>query len=222
MHISLRKRAPEPEPEPVEEQLPADDQAEPAEETAEEVLSLPRALPAAVRGWLAWCTGKAGTAVTYWVHLLAVWAVAFYGGWVAVGVPLALACAVLRFVPRPTVDRLTARIEARRQAPAEAQQEPVEEPPADPLVGFLRHLIGDAPGTHLKTLVEHLEKGAAEVGQEPPTRAEVEAKLEARGIALRPSVRDVHGRVNRGVHRADLEAALTPSPDEATAPGPAP
>lgn len=220
MHISLRKKTPEPEPEVVEEP-PAVEQEPPAEDT-DEVPSLPRALVTAVRAWFAWCVGRTSVTVTYWVHGFAVWAVAFYGGWAAVGVVAGLLTGIGSFIPRSTVDRLTVRIEARQQTPAEAESEPVEEPPADPLVGLLRHLIGEAPGTHLKTLVEHLEKGAAEVGQEPPTRADVEAKLAARGIPLRPSVRDAHGRVNRGVHGADLEAALAPSPDEADGTGPDP
>ncbi|MEU1155752.1 hypothetical protein ABZ369_22425 [Streptomyces sp. NPDC005918] len=215
MYISLRKKQPEPEPESAEE-APADEQAGPAED--EEVPSLARALAAAVRGWFTWCTGRTNVTVTYWGHGLAVWAAVFYGGWVAVAIVAALVTGVGAFVPRATVDRLTARIEARHQGPAEVEPEPAREPPADPLVALLRHLIGDAPGTHFKTLVEHLEKGAAEAGQEPPTRAEVEAKLAARGIGLRPSVRDAHGRVNRGVHGADLEAALAPSPDAETAP----
>lgn len=221
MHISLRKKTPaEPQPETVEEP-PVEEQEAPAED-CEEVLSLPCALVSAVSGWFAWCAGRTSVTVTWWLHALAVWAVAFYGGWVAVGVVAVLLAGVGRFIPRAPVDRLSARIEARHQTPAETEPEPVEEPPADPLVGLLRHLIGDAPGTHLKTLVEHLAKGAAEVGQEPPTRAEVEAKLAARRIPLRPSVRDAHGRVNRGVHGADLEAALTPSPDEPTAGAPDP
>lgn len=221
MHISLRKKTPaEPEPETVEEP-PVEEQEAPAADT-EVIPSLPRALVSAVRGWFAWCTARTNVTVTYWVHGLAAWAVAFYGGWVAVGVVAGLLAGVGRFIPRAPVDRLSARIEARHQAPAETEPETVKKPPADPLVGLLRHLIGDAPGTHLKTLVEHLAKGAAEVGQEPPTRAEVEAKLTARRIPLRPSVRDAHGRVNRGVHGADLEAALTPSPDEPTAGDPDP
>lgn len=210
MHISLRKKEPEPGPEsesgeetPAEEQPTADDA---------EVLNLPRALRAALRGWFTWCSARTSVTVTYWAHGLAAWAVAFYGGWVAVGVVAGLLTGVGSFVPRATIDRLTARIEARQQAPEDVEPEPAEEPPPDPLVDLLWQLIGDAPGTHLKTLVERLEKGAAETGQDPPSKAAVEAKLAARSIPLRPSVRDVHGRVNRGVHGADLKAALGPSP----------
>lgn len=225
MHISLRKKTPEPESETVEEPLVEFEEADQQETLAEkddEAPGLPRALVAAVRAWFAWCTGRTSVTVTYWVHGLAVWATAYYGGWVAIGITAALVTGIGSFVPRATIDRLTARIEARQQAPTEEEAEPAEEPPADPFVGLIWHLIGDAPGVHLKTLVEHLEKGAAEVSQEPPSRAEVVAKLGARNIPLRASVRDVHDRVNKGVHRADLEATLTPSPDEPTGTGPAP
>lgn len=220
MYISLRKKTPDPEPAKVDETT-LDEQAGPAEE-GDEVLSLPRALVAAVKGWFTWCTARTNVTVTYWVHGIALWAAVFYGGWVTVGVAAALLTGIASFLPGATVDRLTARIEARHQAPAEAEPERAEEPPTDPLVILLWRLIGDAPGTHLKTLVEHLEKGAAEVGQEPPSKAEVEAKLAALNVPLRPSVRDVHGRVNRGVHRADLQAALAPSPAEEPAPDPDP
>ncbi|MGW5736995.1 MULTISPECIES: hypothetical protein [Streptomyces] len=224
MHISLRKKTPEPEPETVEEPLAEAEETdrEAPAENDEEAPGLPRALAAAVRAWLAWCTSRTNVTVTYWVHGIAVWATAYYGGWIAIGIVAALVTGVGSFIPRATVDRITARVEARQQAPADDESEPAEEPPADPLVGLLRHLIGDAPGVHLKTLVEHLEKGAAEVGQQPPRKADVVAKLAARNIRLRPSVRDVHGRVNRGVYRADLEAAPAPSPDESTVTGPDP
>lgn len=89
---------------------------------------------------------------------------------------------------------------------AQAGEQPGEEPeetPTDPLPGLLWKLIGEAPGTHLKTLTEHLNTAAPEAGFD---RAAVRAALAERRIPVRPSVRDVAGRVNEGVHRDDLEA----------------
>lgn len=220
MHISLRK--PPPEPEPVEEP-PAEEQETPDDGEPEARLSLPHALVIAAKGWLAWCTARTNSAVTAWVHLGGAWAAAFYGGWVAVGFLTLVLAGVAAFLPPAATNRLAARIEARQltraQAENEALEEPPAEPPEDPLVVLLNHLIGQAPGVHLKTLVERLEKGAAEAGQDPPSTADVEASLAAHNIPLRRCVKDPHGRVNRGVHRADLEAALAPSPAEAPATG---
>jgi hypothetical protein len=101
--------------------------------------------------------------------------------------------------------------------PDEQREQAGEEPPADPLVAILWHLIGDAPGTHLKTVTERLQKAAPE---EDIDRAAVRAKLAARGIPVKPSVRDAAGRVNEGVHRADLQAWQAASSPPAVAPVP--
>jgi hypothetical protein len=77
------------------------------------------------------------------------------------------------------------------------------EQPVDPLPVVLWQLIGDAPGVHLKTVAEHLHAAAPGEGID---RAAVRASLAARGIPIRASVRDTHGRVNEGIHRDDLKA----------------
>ncbi|MFZ3569440.1 hypothetical protein ACNYS0_21040 [Streptomyces sp. BH034] len=213
MHISLRKKpAPEPEAEPVEETEPDDvEEPEPVDDGA--ALSLRAALVVAVKAWFAWSKNKLGATATYWGHALAVWACAYYRGWILLTVPAVFLLAVGLFIPRPAIDRFTARVEALHTNRRTAEPDPTEEAPTDPLVALLWHHIGDAPGVHLKTLVERLAKGAAEAGQEPPTRAEVEAKLAALRIPLRASVRNTAERVNRGVHRDDLTAALAASPE---------
>lgn len=216
MHISLRKQPTEPEPEPVEEPEPDDVEAP----ETDQPLTVPRALIRAVRDWFAWCTARIGVQWTYGGHVLALWAVAYYGRWVAVGVMAVLSVGIGSFIPRPTADRLAALVEDRQRPTSETEPETAVEAPVEPLLGLLQHLIGDAPGVHFKTLMEHLAKGAAEAGQDPPSRAEVEARLTALRVPLRASVRNTEGRVNRGVHRDALTAALAPSPDTPTGTAP--
>lgn len=76
-----------------------------------------------------------------------------------------------------------------------------EPEPADPLPGILQELIGDAPGVHLPTIVAHLHETGLDTTCD---RASVRAAITRRGIPLRGSVR-AGGRVNEGVHRADLQ-----------------
>jgi len=96
-------------------------------------------------------------------------------------------------------------------APADDQQAEEageEQPPAapeDPFPGMVWDLIGDAPGVHIKTVVEWLH----ETGLDPVcTAADVAAGLTRRQIPIRASVRGADGRVNKGVHRDDLEEWL--------------
>lgn len=87
--------------------------------------------------------------------------------------------------------------------PCDTGEELPVEAPTDPLPAILWDLIGDAPGVHLKTVVQHLH----ETGQDTACdKAAVKAALDRRGITYKPSVRDAAGRVNEGVHRDDLKA----------------
>lgn len=206
-YFSVRKRHPDPEPAPAEEDLVE------TEEVDEEPESEPPAGKAGplsgVKRWLAWCSVLIGPGPTYALHFVALWSVAFYGGWIAVAVPLAFVLAVGAFTPREHLDRLTTWIESRtagRQLPAEdeaqAGEEPLDETPVDPLPGILWDLIDQAPGVHLKTVVAHLHTTGLDTACD---RADVRAALARRGIPMRGSVRDASGRVNEGVHRADLK-----------------
>lgn len=220
--INLRKRAPKPEPDATEDTIDEPD----TPPDPDEVPGFPRALLDGVKGWWTWCTHRVGLAWTGGAHALALWSIAYYGGWAALGISLALLTAVALFVPRASIDRLATHLETRLDtAPPtpDDDPEPDDEPaPPDPLITLLWHLIDTAPGVHLKTLTEHLAEGAAEVGQEPPSKAAVEARLDALGIGLRPSVRNTHGKVNRGVHRADLLAADRASSPADSSPLPGP
>jgi hypothetical protein len=105
--------------------------------------------------------------------------------------------------------------EKARESTADTIEPEPEKAPTDPLPGLLWKLIGEAPGTHVKTLTEHLNAAAPQAGFDRPA---VRAALAARRIPVRPSVRDVAGRVNEGVHRDDLEAwerALSPAEPKA-------
>ncbi|MER7738874.1 hypothetical protein ABTX34_11205 [Streptomyces sp. NPDC096538] len=92
------------------------------------------------------------------------------------------------------------------EQPAEAGEEP---PPADPFPGMIRDLIGDAPGVHIKTVVAWLHETGLDTAC---TTADVTAGLTRRQIPIRASVRGADGRVNKGVHRDDLEEWLKARP----------
>lgn len=243
-YFSLRKQTTDPEP-PAAEELEDTEavEKEPADEPAEaksgketaDIPSLPRAVFIAVRDWLTWCSNLIGTTATYLGHVVAVWACAYYDSpWILYSVTIGLTVAVGAFLPAASVDRTVTRLEQLRNRPAKAPAQPAAAPsemtlaqpaaaplemaPGDPLIDLLWRLLGDAPGVHLKTLTETL--AATQQGSgEAPSRAAVEAALTARHITLRPSVRDTRDKVNRGVHRDDLTAALPP-PAPAAAPVP--
>lgn len=224
-------RKPDQEPDDSAEDLVLEDQVQEQDTPGDEAApaGLFGALAAGVRGWLTWCSSRIGVRGTYGLHVVALWAACYYNAWVTSAVVTSAVVAVVTFVPSESLDRLLARLEgpsAKAQAPASApaSAEPAALSPtvptqasaaplADPLPPLVYRLIGDAPGVHRKTITAVLAKAAEKEGTEPPTEAQVEAALTARGIPLRPSVRDTRGRVNRGVHREDLEAwARTPSP----------
>lgn len=130
-----------------------------------------------------------------------------YRTWIPYG--LALACAAA-WMHVPDEDEK----EAGESAAEATNQEP-EVTSVDPLPSLLWKLIGEAPGAHVKALTEHLNAAAPGASFDRPA---VRAALAARGIPIRPSVRDVAGRVNEGVHRDDLEAwekALSPAAPKA-------
>lgn len=92
-----------------------------------------------------------------------------------------------------------------QERPAEAGEEDLPAAPEDPFPGMVWDLIGDAPGVHIKRVVEWLHETGLDT---VCTAADVTAGLTRRQIPIRPSVRDATGRVNKGVHRDDLEEWL--------------
>ncbi|MFD8700968.1 hypothetical protein [Kitasatospora purpeofusca] len=200
-YFSLRKHAPEPDPDATVEEQPEETEPQPEEEPAA------AARGPVVTGLLgpgAWLAARLGTGWAWGVHGVGVWAITYYGGWAAVAVTAVWVFAVLLFVPREHLDRITNRLE--QGTPRE--DEPVEDtPPADafvdPLPGILWELIGDASGVHHKSVGRHLHDSGLDTACDRPA---VRAALTRRGITVKGSVREADGRVNEGVHRADLQA----------------
>ena len=87
----------------------------------------------------------------------------------------------------------------------EAGEKEAPTPPEDPFPRMVWDLIGDAPGVHLKRVVEWLHETGLDTAC---TTADVKAGLTRRQIPMRASVRDAAGKVNQGVHRDDLKAWL--------------
>lgn len=175
------------------------------------------ALWAGISGPGAWLTAHGRPGLAWLLYAGSAWAAGHYRGWVAFGLVVGWLVAVLAFTPREFLDRVATFIERlgerRHQPRPDDTPDAGEEPLLDPVVTVLWHLIGDAPGAHLKTLTEYLQQAAPE---QPVDRAAVRAKLGALGIPLKASVRDAAGRVNEGVHRADLKAWEEALPRPAT------
>lgn len=205
-YFNLRKQQPEPALDEPEEEAP--DAEEAVEETVPEQPTKEYGpLLTGLFGPSRWLAANLGSSAAWTVHVVAVWAPVYYGGWTALLVPAGWLLAVLAFVPREHLERLADRIE---KPATDEDQTAGEESVIDPIAAVLWQLIGDAPGTHLKTLAGRLQSAAPE---QPVDRAAVRAKLRALGIPVRASVRDAAGRVNEGVHRDDLEAwEEAPSP----------
>jgi len=213
-YFSLRKHAPEPEPDEVVEEAP--DVEEEAEETVEEQPAKQYGpLLTGVFGPGRWIAARFSPGAALGVHVVAVWAVFFYGGWVAVGVVFVWLLAVLAFVPREHLDRLSIRLEQRsRPTPATAPAEPRNPGDREGALRLLHTVLGEAPGVHLRTVLAYLQEHGQWEGKEV---ADLRRHLEALGILVRPKVK-VDGTPTRGVLKADLEAL---PPIEETSPSPA-
>jgi len=216
-YFQLRKHDPEDEPdETVDEEETGEEEA-PEEEKAPAPSGLLGALWTGFAGPGRWLTTHGRVGVAWVLYPGSVWAVGYYGGWVAIGVPAAWLVFVLLFMPREFKDRVSAWIERRIAGPESAE----EKPAIPPIVTVMWTLIGDAPGVHLKTLAATLQKAAPEGAEEVVDKAAVRAKLAALRIPTKGSVRDASGKVNEGVHWADLEAWQRALPDRSadTPPG---
>ncbi|MFE9300545.1 hypothetical protein [Streptomyces sp. NPDC006856] len=106
---------------------------------------------------------------------------------------------------------------AIRSIPKAAPEAPAEDPPAveetaaqrEQLLDLIRTLVGDRPGVHLSTLLDHLQKHGQAEGWEV---GDLKDRLTALQVPVRKSVK-VARRVAYGVHRDDLPQS---SPTEAT------
>jgi hypothetical protein len=225
-YFSLRKREPDPEPDEVEVELEDAEEAaeQPNEQAEQQEGEQSDGKPAGpfltgLFGPGKWLAARLGAGWAWGVHVVAVWAIGFYGGWIAAGVLLVWLFAVLAFVPREYLERLAKRIEERG---TDEDQEAGERPPdartpgsRDGALLLLHTVLGDAPGVHLRTVLDYLQEHGQWEGKEV---ADLRKHLEALGIPVRPKVK-VNGTPTRGVLRADLEAL---PPIEETPPSPAP
>ncbi|MFE7072694.1 hypothetical protein ACFU96_21690 [Streptomyces sp. NPDC057620] len=208
-YFNLRKRDADPEPEAVETDAGTTEDETPEEEipAAPDVPHGPaNALWAGISGPGRWLTARGRPGMAWLLYAGSAWAVGFYGGWIAAGLCAAWLLGVLLFIPREALDRIAAKIERTPGNTPAGSGKAGEQRPADtfvdPLPGLLWELIGDAPGVHLKTVVAHLHTTGLDTACD---RAKVRAALARRGITVKGSVREADGRVNEGVHRADLQ-----------------
>lgn len=218
-YFNLRKRAPEAEPEAVDEE-----EFDEADDEPDTVAAPPAgwadALRLGITGPGAWITARFGITTAWTLHAFALWAVGYYGRWIAAGIVTAWTLAVLAFVPREYLDRAAAGIE-RLATAVERRLTGAPKPPASPTPGgereavrrLLLDLIGDTHGVHLKTVLAHLQEHGQWEGKKV---ADLRRHLEALGIPVDPKLRV--GRVpTRGVSRAALEAL---PPIKETSPSP--
>lgn len=213
-YFRLRKQAAEPEPEEVEEE--PEETTEDEESEGEQPGKTYGPLLTGLLGPGQWLAARFGMSTAWGVHVVAVWAVAFYGGWIAAGVVLVWLIAVLAFVPREHLERLADRIEkSPRQTAADTPPTPAGEGGRDGILALLYSLIGDAHAVHLKTVLAHLQEHDQWEGK---TVADLRRHLEALGIPVQLKVK-VGKTPTRGVVKADLDAL---SPIEETPPSPTP
>jgi hypothetical protein len=215
-YFSLRKQAPDPEPEEAEQELEMTDD-EPADPAPAAVAAAHHPIVTGLLGPGTWIAARLGTGPAWAVHIVSVWAVAFYRGWVAVAVPTLWAVAIAAFIPRDYLVRAAEAVEAidvRRRKPAP------DTPPGGELEAVRRlllDLIGEARGVHLRTVLDHLQEHGQWEGR---TVADLRVHLEALGIPVQPKVK-VNGVPTRGVYRADLDA-LSPLEETSASPTPSP
>ncbi|MCZ4509983.1 hypothetical protein O3Q52_17610 [Streptomyces sp. ActVer] len=219
-YFSLRKERPEPEPEAVEEDFVETADEEPEEATGQEQPAVARGpVLTGLLGPGSWIASRFGTGPAWAVHAVAVWAIGFYGGWIAAGVILVWLLAVLLFVPREHLERAIAAIERRtlgRQTQTSAATVPVGGE-REVVRQLLLGLIGEAHGVHLRTVLAHLQEHGQWEGR---TVADLRVHLEALGVPVQPKVK-VAGTPTRGVLKADLEA-LSPPAETVASPAPSP
>lgn len=207
-YFNLRKRAePEPEEEVEEEQL-EEAEGEPEKEKSAKTYG---PIATGLLGPGQWIAARVGTGWAWGIHGAAVWAIGYYGGWVAVGVILVWLLLVGLFTPQEFLDRLASWIEKRmgvqRAEPGKTGDEPaVEDPPRpDPqdVLDLVRDVIGSDRGVLLTGLCGPLRA--------PSTKA-VREVLAGADIRVREGVRTGGGN-GPGVHRGDLPTPPPPLDD---------
>ncbi|MGW2938610.1 hypothetical protein ACWDA7_44165 [Streptomyces sp. NPDC001156] len=207
--FNLWKRAqPEPEPDEVDEEPEetGDDEDDEAPERAH------GPIVTGVLGPGQWIAARFGSGVAWGVHAVAVWAIGYYGGWIAAGVILVWLTAVLHFIPEDILDRAAAiieRLDKRQPRPSAGGSD--SGPAAtrgEAWRAFVVRSIGEHQGVHLRDLLGTLHEKGHHPDWEVP---DVRRVCAAAGIPVRNRVR-VRGKgVTVGVHRDDLKPLFEPS-----------
>jgi len=203
-YFSLRKHAPEPVPDDIEEE-PEETAEEPEDGEEEQPGRQYGPLLTGLSGPGHWLAARFSPGAALAVHGVAVWAIFFYGGWIAAGIILVWLFTVGLFVPREDLDRLSARFENRDTHTPEEAPEGVLLAPGEGLALWLLDTIGERPGIHVRELYPRMRELP---GQEGRQDADLKALLKAFGVPVQRSLRlgRIAGRT--GVRRADVEALL--------------
>lgn len=218
-YFSLRKHDTEPAPDDVLDEETVEEEAD-GDEAAPTPSGLGPALWAGASGPGRWLHARGRADAAWLLYVGSVWAVGFYGGWVAVGVITTWVAVVLAFMPRETLERVAARMEGWGEARGAALDEAVTstEPeaggdaPVDPhavLVGWLDDLTRGRSGIHLDELHQALTRHPQLSDLKRP---EMRAWLDRHHITVDRTIRvgAVAGR--SGVSRATVEALLVALP----------
>jgi hypothetical protein len=220
-YFNLRKRGPEDEPdEAVDEETATEETAE--DEEDDEPVGLVGAVWAGISGPGKWLTAHGHPGAAWTLYAGSAWAVGYYGGWVAVGVPAAWLGFVLAFMPSEFKDRMTAWFEHRDEKKTSAPDRPKPEggnaPTATPQQVYAATLewicgqIADRNGIHLSDLLAHAHAHGLHTDLDVPA---FRAVLEGWGFPIRQQLK-VGGRNRPGIHRDDLpeRSPSDPSPEE--------
>lgn len=217
-YFNLRKHDTEADAEPDEADV--EEPEETPEETAEEPEEKQPAkehgpLLTGILGPGRWLAAHFGPGAALGVHVVAVWAVFFYGGWPAAGILTMWLAAVLVFVPREFKDRVSGWIERWISGRSEPDEQPEEERPASApeevyaaTLQWVRGQVGDSNGIHLSDLLTHAH--AHNLHTDLDVTA-FRAVLERWGFPIRQQLK-VGGKNRPGIHRNDLPKSALPAP----------
>lgn len=221
-YFSLRK--PDPDPNPADQETTEETETEPDQEEPA------RAHGPIITGILGpgrWITARFNLDTAVIAHVAAVFSIAYYGGWIAVGVIALWVFFVLLFIPRDALEHWAEAVERRhpgrpRKPPAGEAPDTEEQAPADPrraLIGWLDDLTRGRSGIHLdelhQALTRHPELAALK-------RPQMRAWLDRHGVAVERTLRVGRVAGRSGVSRGTVDALLKALPPLMESGGPEP
>ena len=217
-YFNLRKQQTEPAPDEPEEEAPD------IEEVAEEAVAEQPAkeygpLLTGLFGPGRWIAAHVGTGWAFGVHVVAVWAIGFYGGLAAASIILVWLLLVGLFTPPEALDRLSGWLERRSGSRSEPDDPTEEEHPVSTpeevytaTLQWVRGQVGDSNGIHLSDLLANAHAHNMHTDLDVATFRTV---LERWGFPIRQQLK-VSGKNRPGIHRDDLpkQPLPPPSPEE--------